>query len=169
MDRLEKQEFVKHMRGVLSSTGTFVVAHYAGLTVADITELRSNMREGGGKITVAKNSLIKLALKGTEMEYISDLFSGPTLIAYSDDPIAAPKVTSDFAKENNKFSILGGAMGAKNLDDNDVKLLAAIPSLDKIRAKIIGILKTPSQAITILANAPALSLVRLIGLNREVD
>src|SRR5690606_33094615 len=111
MDRAEKREFVAELNQVFQSTGSVVVAHYTGLTVAQMTDLRSRMREVGGTVKVAKNRLAKIALQGTQSESMQSLFEGQTVIAYADDPVAAPKVASEFAKTNDKLVILGGAMG----------------------------------------------------------
>ena len=151
------------MKDTLSGAGSIVVAHYAGLTVADMTTLRAGMREAGGTVKVAKNRLVKLALEGTEAEGMADLFTGPTLIAYAEDPVAAPKAAADFAKANDKLVILGGAMGPTILDQNGVKALATMPSLDELRAKLVGMINTPAQRIAMLANAPAGAVARVIG------
>ena len=124
MDRAEKRELVTGLNDAFKSAGSVVVAHYAGITVAQMNDLRSKMRAAGGTVKVAKNRLAKIALQGTESESISDLFKGQTLIAYSEDPIAAPKVASDFAKGNDKLVILGGAMGTTSLNADGVKALA---------------------------------------------
>ena len=163
MDRAEKREFVTGIKDTLEGAGSIVVAHYAGLTVADMTELRSSMRAAGGTVKVAKNRLVKLALEGTEAEHMSSLFQGQTLIAYADDPVAAPKAASDFAKKNEKLVILGGAMGATSLDENGVKSLATMPSLDELRGMLVGMISTPAQRIAMLANAPAGAVARVIG------
>ena len=163
MDRAEKREFVETLNGIFSDTGSIVVAHYTGLTVADMTDLRGQMKEAGGTIKVAKNRLAKLALKDTEVEHISDLFQGQTLVAYADDPITAPKVTVGFAKKNEKLVVLGGAMGATNLDEGGVKQLASLPSLDELRGKIVGMIQTPASRIAQVVTAPAGSLARVIG------
>jgi large subunit ribosomal protein L10 len=154
---------VASLNGVFSNTGVVVVAHYAGLTVADMTTLRGRMREAGAGVKVAKNRLAKLALRGTEAEHIADLFKGPTVIAYSKDPVSAPKVAIDFAKANEKLVILGGAMGKTNLSPDGVKALASLPSLDELRASLIGMIQTPATRIAQLASAPAGKLARVIG------
>lgn len=169
MDRAEKREFVTGLNDVFSSTGSVVVAHYAGLTVANMNELRSKMRAAGGTVKVAKNRLAIIALQGTESEGMKDLFKGQTLIAYSDDPVAAPKVASDFAKANDKLVILGGAMGATTLDANGVKALATMPSLDELRAKIVGMIQTPATRIAAVVNAPAGNLARVFGAYARKD
>lgn len=162
MDRAEKRELVSTLNEVFSSSGVVVVAHYGGLSVADMTALRSQMREAGGAVKVAKNRLAKLALEGTDVAHITELFEGQTLIAYSDDPVAAPKVTSAFAKDNEKLVVLGGAMGATHLDAGGVKALATMPSLDELRAKIVGMINTPATRIAQVVNAPAGGVARVI-------
>jgi large subunit ribosomal protein L10 len=154
---------VAALNGVFSDTGVVVVAHYAGLSVADMTALRGRMRDAGAGVKVAKNRLAKLALRGTEAEHISDLFKGPTVIAYSKDPVSAPKVAIDFAKANEKLVILGGAMGKSNLSPDGVKALASLPSLDELRAMLIGMIQTPATRIAQLTSAPAGKLARVIG------
>ena len=163
MERAEKREFVTEMKDTLSGMGSIVVAQYSGLSVAEMTELRASVRSAGGTVKVAKNRLVKLALEGTEAEHMADLFTGPTLLAYAEDPVAAPKAASDFAKKNEKLVILGGAMGATSLDVSGVKALAALPSLDELRGKIIGMITTPAQRIAMLTKAPAGQVARVIG------
>ena len=169
MDRAEKREFVTGLNDVFSNTGSVVVAHYAGLTVANMNDLRSKMRAAGGTVKVAKNRLAIIALQGTESEGVKDLFKGQTLIAYADDPVAAPKVASDFAKANDKLVILGGAMGSTALDADGVKALATMPSLDELRAKIVGMIQTPATRIAAVVNAPAGNLARVIGAYARKD
>ncbi|EKF16882.1 50S ribosomal protein L10 [Nitratireductor pacificus] len=169
MDRAEKREFVADLNQVFSNTGSVVVAHYAGLTVAQMNDLRSKMRTAGGTVKVAKNRLAKIALQGTPSEGIQALFEGQTLIAYSDDPVAAPKVASDFAKGNDNLVILGGAMGATALDADGVKALATMPSLDELRAKIVGMISTPATRIAQVVNAPAGQLARVFGAYSKKD
>ncbi len=163
MDRAEKREFVGGLNDVFKSTGSVVVAHYAGLTVANMNDLRSKMRAAGGTVKVAKNRLAVIALQGTDSEGMKDLFKGQTLIAYADDPVAAPKVASDFAKGNDKLVILGGAMGSTTLDADGVKALATMPSLDELRAKIVGMIQTPATRIAAVVQAPAGNVARVIG------
>jgi large subunit ribosomal protein L10 len=163
VDRAEKSEMVAALNGVFSNAGVVVVAHYAGLTVADMTTLRGRMREAGAGVKVAKNRLAKLALRGTEAEHIADLFKGPTVIAYSKDPVSAPKVAVDFARTNEKLVILGGAMGKTGLNPDGVKALASLPSLDELRARLIGMIQTPATRVAQLVNAPAGKLARVIG------
>ena len=169
VDRAQKSEMVAGLNEVFSRTGVVVVAHYSGLTVAAMTTLRGRMRDAGASLKVAKNRLAKLALKGTDIEHISDLFQGPTVIAYSADPVAAPKVAAEFAKTNEKFVLLGGAMGATNLDVRAVEALATLPSLDVLRAKLVGMIQTPATRIAGVLQAPAGQLARVFGAYARKD
>lgn len=167
MDRAEKSEMISMLSDVFNASGSVVVAQYAGLTVAQMTTLRSQMREQGASVKVAKNRLAKLALKGTDAEGMSDLFQGPTLIAYAEDPVAAPKVAAEFAKKNDKLIVLGGVMGATSLDADGMKALATMPSLDELRAKIVGMVSTPATRIAVVLSAPATQVARVIGAYAE--
>ena len=169
VDRAEKREFVTGLNDVFSSTGSVVVAHYAGLTVANMNDLRSKMRAAGGTVKVAKNRLAVIALQGTESEGMMDLFKGQTLIAYADDPVAAPKIAAEFAKTNDKLVILGGAMGSTVLNADGVKALATMPSLDELRAKLVGMIQTPATRIAAVVNAPAGNLARVFGAYARKD
>ncbi len=169
MDRAEKRELVGTLNEVFKNTGVVVVAHYQGLTVSQLQTLRVQMKEAGGAVKVAKNRLVKLALQGTDAEHISDLFTGPTVIAYSADPVAAPKVASDFAKTTDKFVILGGALGTTNLNADGVKALASLPSLDELRAKLVGMIQTPATRIAGVVQAPAGQLARVFGAYAKKD
>jgi large subunit ribosomal protein L10 len=161
LERAEKAEVVAALSTVFQDTGTVVVARYTGLTVAEMTALRARMRDAGAQVRVAKNRLAKRALEGTDVGHIADLFTGPTVIAYSSDPVAAPKVAIDFAKTNEKLVILGGAMGKTNLNAEGVKALAALPSLDELRAKLVGMISTPATRAAQVVGAPAAQLARL--------
>lgn len=163
MDRIQKEEQVRDLNSVFSGTGIVVVTHYSGMTVNDMVTLRSQMREAGASFRVTKNRLTKLALDGTPCDGIKDLFSGPTAIAYSDDPVAAPKVVANYAKENEKLVILGGVMGDRVLDVDGVKQLAELPSLDELRGKIVGMISTPATRIAGVTQAPAGQLARVLG------
>ena len=163
MDRAEKAELVSTLNTVFSDAGSIVVAHYSGMSVADMTAFRAQMREAGARVRVAKNRLAKLALKGTDVAHMEDLFKGPTVIAFSDDPVAAPKVAIDYAKTNDKLVILGGAMGPTSLKADDVKALASLPSLDELRGRIVGMISTPATRIAQVVNAPAGQLARVMG------
>ncbi len=169
VDRAEKSEMVSTLNEVFSNTGVVVVAHYSGLTVAQMTTLRGRMKDAGASLKVAKNRLVKLALQGTDAEHISELFQGPTVIAYSADPVAAPKVAADFARTNDKFVLLGGAMGKTNLDAKGVEALATLPSLDELRARLIGMINTPATRIAGVLQAPAGQLARVFGAYAKKD
>ena len=169
MDRAEKRELVTELNGAFKSAGSVVVAHYAGITVAQMNDLRSKMRAAGGTVKVAKNRLAKIALQGTESETIVNLFTGQTIIAYSDDPITAPKIASEFAKSNDKLIILGGSMGATSLNADGVKALASLPSLDELRAKLVGMIQTPATRIAGVVQAPAAQLARVFAAYAQKD
>jgi large subunit ribosomal protein L10 len=153
---------VTELNGVFKGSNVVVVAHYSGLTVADMQKLRAQMKQGGARVRVAKNRLAKIALDGTDAAVVAPLLKGPTLIAYSGDPVAAPKVASDFAKTNEKFVILGGAMGKTALNPDGIKALAALPSLDELRAMLIGLIQAPATKIAQVVNAPAAKLARVV-------
>ncbi len=163
MERAAKSELVSTLNDVFANTNVVVVAHYAGLTVADMQNLRAQMKQAGATVKVAKNRLAKIALEGTDVASISGLLKGPTLIAYSSDPVAAPKVAVNFAKANEKLVILGGAMGATTLNVDGVKALAVLPSLDELRAKLVGLIQAPATKIAQVVNAPATKLARVFG------
>ena len=163
MDRTQKAEVVTALNQVFSNTGVVVVTHYQGMTVAQMSDLRVRMAEAGANFKVVKNRLVKLALEGTDAAGIQDLFQGPTAIAYSEDPVAAPKVAAGYAKENEKLVILGGTMGDNVLDPSGVKALAELPSLDELRAKIVGMIQTPATRIAGVLQAPAGQLARVMG------
>ena len=162
MDRAEKKELVAALNGVFKDTNVVVVAHYSGLTVAQMQTLRKQMKLAGASVKVAKNRLAKIALEGTDAALVSPLLKGPTVIAYSGDPVAAPKVATDFAKAHEKFVILGGAMGKTVLNPDGIKALAALPSLDELRAKIVGLVQAPATKIAQLVNAPAAKVARVV-------
>jgi large subunit ribosomal protein L10 len=162
MERAEKREVVAALHDDFAKTGVIVVAHYAGLTVAQMQVLRRQARQAGTTVKVAKNRLAKIALEGTDVASIGPLLKGPTVIAYSSDPVGASKVAVDFAKAHEKFVILGGAMGKTALDPNGVKALAALPSLDELRAKLVGLLMAPATKIAQLTNAPAAKVARVV-------
>ena len=163
MDRVQKAESVKELNGLFAEAGAVVVAHYAGMTVAQMSDLRSRMRAAGASFKVAKNRLAKRALEGTPAAGIADLFTGPTGIAYSADPVAAPKVLVAYAKENDKLVILGGAAVGSVLDLQGIKTLAELPSLDQLRGKIIGLLQAPATKVAGVLQAPAGQLARVVS------
>jgi large subunit ribosomal protein L10 len=163
MNRAQKTEAVAELNRTFTEAGVIVVTRNLGLTVAQSGELRMKMREAGASFKVAKNRLAKLAIEDTPYSPISDLFTGPTAMAWSDDPVAATKVVADFAKANDRLEIVGGAMGDTVLDIAGVKALAELPSLDELRAKIAGLLNAPATKVAQLANAPASKLARVFG------
>ena len=162
MDRAAKRELIDSLHTTLKSTGVVVVAHNTGMVAAQSAEFRRRVKEAGGSVKVAKNKLVQLALKDTKAEGISDLMKGPTILAFSKDPIAAARAAVKFAKENEKLVILGGAMGASVLDANGVKALADLPSLDELRAKLIGLLNAPATKIARTIKEPGAKLARVI-------
>ena len=169
MDRAAKKELVASLNGVFKSTAVVVVARNGGLTVAQMQNLRKQMKQAGASVKVTKNRLARIALQGTDAESVVALLKGPTVFAYSGDPIAAPKVASDFAKAHEKFVILGGAMGKTALDQNGVKALAALPSLDQLRATLIGLIQAPATKIARVINAPATKLARVMSAYAKKD
>ena len=163
VERAAKKDAVEALNGVFKTTSVAVVAHYSGLTVAQMQKLRMQMKQAGAQVKVAKNRLAKIALDGSDAASVVPLLKGPTLIAYSvNDPVAAPKVATDFAKANEKFVILGGSMGKTVLDGNGVKALASLPSLDELRGKLVGLLVAPATKIAQLSTAPAAKLARVV-------
>jgi large subunit ribosomal protein L10 len=162
VDRAAKKELVTALNGAFKGTNVVVVAHYSGLTVAQMQTLRKQMKQAGAAVKVAKNRLAKIALEGTDAAVIAPLLKGPTVIAFSGDPIAAPKVATDFAKAHEQFVILGGAMGKTALNPDGVKALASLPSLDELRARIVGLIQAPATKLAQLANAPAAKVARVI-------
>lgn len=169
MDRAAKSELVATLGDVFKDTGVVVVAHYAGLTVAEMQKLRTQMKQAGATVKVTKNRIAKIALEGTDVASIAPLLKGPTLLAFSKDPVAAPKVVTEFAKGNDKLVILGGAMGATALNPDSVKALASLPSLDELRAKIVGLIQAPATKIAQLSTAPAAKLARVFGAYAKRD
>lgn len=163
MDRLEKKELVASLHQTFEDASMVVVTHYSGLTVQELGDLRGRMREAGALFKVTKNRLTRLALKDTKFEPLSDMFTGPTAIAYSDDPVAAAKVAVNYAKENEKLIVLGGALDAETLDADGVKVLASMPSLDELRAKIVGMLATPASRVAQVLQAPGGQVARVVG------
>ena len=163
MDRAQKRELVTTLNEEWKDSGVVVVAHYKGMTVAQMTDFRKRMKEAGGAVKVAKNKLAKLALKDTDVGTISDLLKGQTCVAYSDDPISAARVSVKYAKENDKLIILGGAMGKTRLDIAGVKALADLPSLDELRGKLIGLLQAPAGKIARILNEPGGMLARVLA------
>ncbi len=167
MERGKKAEVVESLNEVFNGAGSVVVAHYTGLTVAEMSDLRARMRAAGASFKVAKNRLVVRALQGTAAEPIAHLFKGPTGIAYSSDPVAPSRVAAAYAKENDKLVILGGVVGKTELDANGVKALAELPSLDELRGKIAGLLQAPATKIAGVLQAPAGQLARVLAAYSE--
>jgi len=162
MDRAQKADAVAELKSVFNEVGVVVVTRNLGLTVAQSTALRTKMREAGASYKVAKNRLAKLA-SPTDYAGISDLLTGPTGLASSIDPVAAAKIVVEFAKTNDKLEIVGGSMGAQVLDANGIKALASLPSLDELRAKIVGLVQAPATKVVQIVQAPAGQLARVFG------
>ena len=163
MDRSGKQKLVSEIQETLSDAQLVVITQQSGLTVAEVSDLRRKMRAAGAGYKVAKNRLAQLALKGTKYEGLEKLLKGPTAIAFSSDPIAAAKVAVTFANSNEKLTIVGGSMGADILGPDAVKALATLPSLDELRAKLVGMLQTPATRVATILQAPAGQLARVFG------
>jgi len=169
VDRNQKAELVTTLHERFSEAGLVVVAHNQGLTVAEITALRTKVRSAGASFKVTKNRLTRLALAGTKFENLGDLFTGPTTIAYSSDPVAAAKAMVDFAKSNDKLVILGAGLGTDKLGVEGVKALAALPSLNELRGKLLGMLQTPATRIAGVLQAPGAQVARVLGAYAKKD
>ncbi|MCI2399683.1 50S ribosomal protein L10 [Aliiroseovarius subalbicans] len=163
MDRAQKEKLVEELGQIFESSGVVVVSHYAGLTVAEMQDLRAQMREAGGSVRVAKNKLAKIALEGKPNASISDLLNGMTVLAYSEDPVAAAKVVQEYAKGNEKLVILGGAMGETALDPAGVKAVAAMPSREELIASIVGCIGAPASNIAGAIGAPASNIASILS------
>ena len=163
MDRAEKAELVAELKQTFSESNVVVVTRNLGLTVAQSTDLRNRMRNAGAAYRVTKNTLTLIALEGTTYAPLGGLLTGPTALATSADPVAAAKAAVDFAKTNDRLEIVGGAMGETVLDAKGVKALAELPSLDELRAKIVGLIQAPATKIARTINEPAAKLARVIG------
>ena len=163
MDKLKKGQVVTSLQENLASAATIVVTHYKGMTVAEITNLRQSMRKLGAEFKVTKNSLARLALKGTKYEKLSELLVGPVAIAYSTDPVSAAKGIVEFSNDNEKLVILGGAVGSEAVDISRIKTLAKLPSLDQLRSNIIGMIGTPATRIACIMQAPGTQVARVLS------
>jgi large subunit ribosomal protein L10 len=163
MTRAQKKDSIELANGKFSKAGIALVVHNHGLTVAQVSELRRKMREAGADFKVVKNRLAKIAVKGTNFEAIGDMLTGPTVIATSEDPVSVAKGLVDFAKTNEKLVIIGGAFGAQKLDAKAVEALAKLPSLNELRAKIVGMLQTPATRIAGVLQAPAGQVARVVA------
>jgi large subunit ribosomal protein L10 len=165
--RARKSEIVDGLKGVFSDAGVVVVAHYKGLSVAEVSELRRGMREAGAAFRVTKNTLARIALANTPYATLDPLFTGPTAIAYSADPVAAPKAAVGFAKRNEKLAIVGGALPGNLLSPEQVRALADLPSIDELRARLLGLLTTPAARLVGVLQAPAGQLARVLAARAE--
>jgi large subunit ribosomal protein L10 len=163
MDRAQKAESIETHKGVFEGARAVLVTHYLGLTVADMTDLRGRLRSEGASMKVVKNTLARKALDGSVGEAGDALFTGPVAIAYAPDPVSAAKVTAQYAKDNENFKVIGGLMGQTVLDDAAVKQLASLPSLDQLRAKLVGLIQSPATKVAGVLQAPAGQLARVIG------
>jgi large subunit ribosomal protein L10 len=169
MDRAHKQDAIEALKGVFDASGAVVVTHYLGLTVAEMTDLRGRLRQEGAKLQVVKNTLAQKALDGSIGEEGDALFKGPVAIAYASDPVSAAKVATAFAKDNEKFTVIGGFMGQQVLDKKSVTALASLPSLDQLRAKIIGLIQAPATKIAGVLQAPGGQVARVIAAYAATD
>lgn len=169
MERTEKRAFVATLAAVFADTSFVLVARNGGMTVAEVSELRRRMREAGATYKVAKNRLAALALDGTRFDGITPLLKGPTALAWSKDPVAVAKTAVEFAKGNDKFVILGGAIGKQTLDVAGVKALSELPSLDTLRAQLLGLIQTPASRIASVLQAPGGQLARVFAAYAKRD
>nr|WP_286193629.1 50S ribosomal protein L10 [Boseongicola sp. H5] len=163
VDRAQKEKVVEELGQIFESSGVVVVSHYEGLTVAQMQDLRAQMREAGGSVRVAKNRLAKIALEGTPAAGIADLMTGMTVLSYSEDPVAAAKVADAYAKTNDKFVILGGSMGENLLDADGVKAVAKMPSREELIASIVGCIAAPASNIAGAIGAPASNIASILS------
>jgi large subunit ribosomal protein L10 len=163
MDKQEKNELLATLKGVFADSGAVIVAHYSGMTVAEMSKLRAKVREAGGQAKVVKNRVARIALDGRGGTEASDMFKGPTVIVFSPDAVGAAKVAVEFAKSNEKYALLGGVMGTRALNTDAVKALATLPSLDQLRGQIIGLLQAPATKVAGVLQAPAGQLARVFA------
>ena len=167
MDRAQKEKVVEELGQIFESSGVVVVAHYEGMTVAEMQDLRAKMREAGGSVRVAKNRLAKIALEGTECASIADYLTGMTVLSYSEDPVAAAKVVQDYTKANEKLVILGGTMGGTALDPAGVKAVSQMPSREELIASIVGCIGAPAANIAGAIGAPASNIAGILSTIEE--
>ena len=163
MDRSQKADAVAELTRTLREVGVAGTTRTLGMTVKQSTDLRNKMREAGASYKVSKNKLAKIAASGTDYAAIADLLTGPTALATSIDPVAAAKVAVEFAKTNDKLEIVGGAMGTQVLDQEGIKALASLPSLDELRGKLVGLIVAPATKLATVTQAPAAQLARVFG------
>lgn len=169
MDRTQKEQTIAALHAALADASLVVVAHQSGMTVAEVTNLRRRMRDAGARFKVTKNRLARIALKGTQFENLDGLFKGPTVVAYSKDPVAAAKIAAEYAKGSDKFKILGGSLGDSLLDENGIKALATLPSLDELRARLVGMINTPATRIAGVLQAPGGQVARVLAAYAKKD
>ena len=167
MKRSEKEEFVQKLKEEIDNSSSVIVTHYSGLTVSESEQLRLEMRNNGAKFKVTKNRLTKLALEQTQFKSLADLFTGPTAIAYSNDPVAPAKVAVSFEKKLEKFKIIGGGYDGEIIDHEKINFLATLPSMDELRGKIVGLISAPAQKIASIVKEPAGQIARLVGSKSE--
>jgi large subunit ribosomal protein L10 len=167
VERAQKQKLVEALRSVLVDTACVVITHQSGLTVAEVTQLRRQVRNAGASFRVTKNRLARRALAGTAFEPLSPLFIGPTAIAFSRDPVAAAKVVVEFANRNNKLTVIGGGLAGRQMDAAELKELAALPPLDALRGKLIGLIQAPATRLAMLLQAPAGQIARVVSAHAE--
>lgn len=163
MDRATKKQWIEGVNGSFADSDIVIVAHYKGLTVAEVTDLRARVRKAGAGFKVTKNTLARRALEGTRFSALAGLFKGPTAVAYSKDPVAAAKALAEFAKTNEKLVLVGAGFNEQTLSVKEVQALATLPSLDELRAKIIALLQTPATRIAGVLQAPAGQVARVTG------
>lgn len=169
MNRNEKQQFVSELNSSLQSAGLVVVTRQSGMSVSDVNELRSKMRELGAEYRVVKNTLARIAFKGTPYESLADKLSGPTALAFSEDAIAAAKAAVNYANDSSKFEVICGGLGDKELALEDVKALASLPSLDELRGKLVGVITAPAAKVARVVQAPASQLARVFAAYAEAQ
>ena len=167
MNRSEKKDFVAKLQDEFNNSSTIIVTHYSGLSVKEIEQIRKAMRENGAKFKVTTNSLTKLALANTQIKTIADLFSGPTAVAYSSDPVAPAKVAVEYSKKFKNFKIIGGAFEGSKIGEEKITFLASLPSLDEVRSQLVGLLNSPAQKIASVLVAPAGQLARVVNLRSK--
>jgi large subunit ribosomal protein L10 len=167
MDRSQKADSVAELNRTFGEVGVVVITRNLGMTVKQSTDLRNKMREAGASYKVSKNKLAKIAADGTDYAAIADLLTGPTALATSIDPVAAAKVAVEFAKTNDKLEIVGGAMGKQLLDQEGIKALASLPSLDELRGKLVGLIVAPATKLATITQAPAAQIARVLSAHAE--
>jgi large subunit ribosomal protein L10 len=169
MDRAQKADSIEELKGVFAESGAVVVTHYLGLTVAEMTDLRTRLRKEGAALKVVKNRLAQKAMDGSAGEAGDRLFKGPVAIAFAKDPVAAAKVVTQYAKDNDKFTVIGAILGQSVLNEAGVKSLATLPSLDQLRGQLIGLIQAPATKVAGVLQAPAGQLARVFNAYAKKD